>query len=192
MQPGRPVELSGPAGFGLTRVGYSMLAAPSRTAPVVVIDVRGWASPSAAWEVGVDPDRLVMVRCADPVLWPKVAASVFEGVRAIYAEVPGSVPDRDLRRLAALARARQVRLALRPLRGELPSGIAYLRLRAHQIRWNGPEAGHGRLETRRLIFEASGKGAAGIARLIEVEDDGTDGVRVVSDVAAEQGGRAVG
>ena len=102
LQPGRPVELSGPVGFGMTRLGYHMLAAPSRVAPVVAIDVRGWMSPLAAGETGVVLDHLVIVRCADASVWPRVAAAVFEGVSAVYAEVPTGVPDRDLQRLAAL------------------------------------------------------------------------------------------
>ena len=192
VQPGRPVELTGPVGFGLTRLGYRMLAEPSQGAPVVVLDVRGWASPLAAHEVGVDLDRLVVVRCPDRSLWPRVVASVLEGVKAIYAEVPAGVNDHDLRRLAALARARQARLVLRPVRGMLPAGIGHLRLKAKEIRWEGAVQGHGRLESRRLVLEATGKGAQGITRLIEVEDDGADRVRVVSDLAAGPAGRAVG
>ena len=75
LEPGRPVELSGPVGYGMTRLGYHMLAAPSRLAPVVAIDVRGWMSPRAAWEAGVVPDQLVVVRCPDASMWPRVAAA---------------------------------------------------------------------------------------------------------------------
>ncbi len=192
LQPGRPVELTGQVGFGMTRLGYSMLAAPSQVSPVVAIDVRGWMSPLAAWEVGVVPDQLVVVRCADPSMWPRVAATVFEGVQTVYAEVPPGVSDRDLRRLAALVRARGVRLALRPVRGSLPQGIGFLKLRADGIEWEGVGEGHGRLTKRRLTVEASGKGAAGMNRSIEVEDDGSDLVRVVSDVAPLPARRAVG
>lgn len=192
VQPGRPVELTGPAGFGLTRLGYRMLAGPSQEAPVVVLDVRGWASPLAAEETGVDLEHLVVIRCADRSLWPRVVASVLEGVKAVYAEVPTGVNDHDLRRLAALARARQTRLVLRPVRGMLPSGIGHLRLRAKEIHWEGTAQGHGRLEGRRLILEATGKGAQGITRLIEVKDDGTDGVHVVSELATGKAGRATG
>ena len=191
LQPGRPVELAGPVGFGLTRLGYRMLAEPSRVAPVVVIDVRGWVSPTAAWEAGVVADHLVVVRCACASLWPRVAAALVEGVHAVYAEVPTGVAERDLRRLAALVRARQVRMALRPIRGSLPTGVGFLRLRGSSIEWAGPHEGHGRLAHRTLSVEASGKGAAGIRRVIEVEDHGTDVVRVVADVATDQVRRAV-
>lgn len=190
LQPGRPVELCGPVGFGLTRIGYRMLAEPSRSAPVAILDVRGWASPLAAWEVGVQSP--VFVRCSDPTVWPRVAAALLEGVPAMYAEVPKGVRDQDLRRLAGIARARQGKVALRPMVGELPSGVGYLRLRAGEVHWDGPESGHGRLRGRRLVLEASGKGAAGMTRTIEVDDAGTHDVRVVSDLAAGPAGRATG
>ncbi len=191
LQPGRIVELSGPAGMGLTRIGYRMLAGPSMMAPVVVLDMRGWMSPAAAWEVGVDPERLVVVRCPDPKVWPQVAAALCEGVSAMYAEVPTGVREQDLRRLAALIRARQMRTVLRPLRGELPSGVTHLRMRAVEVVWEGVAAGHGRLGRRRLVLEISGKGAAGITRRIEVEDAGENAVRVVSGLGVVQSGRAV-
>ncbi|MFP5332723.1 MAG: hypothetical protein ACLGHX_10245 [Acidimicrobiia bacterium] len=190
LQPGRPVELIGPPGFGLTRLGYRMLAEPSRTAPVAILDVRGWASPLAAWETGVDTP--VFVRCADPRLWPRVAAALLEGVPAMYAEVPKGIRDQDLRRLAALVRARRGRVAWRPLVGELPSGVSFLRLRSTEVDWTGTDRGHGRLLRRRLVLEASGKGTAGMTRFVEVDDDGTHDLRVVSDLAARPAGRAFG
>lgn len=192
LEPGRPVELAGPPGFGLTRLGYRMLVEPSRTSTVVALDVRGWIFPPALWEAGVERDRLVVVRCDRPSEWPRVAAALFEGVPAVFAEIPEGVSERDLRRLGALARARGVRLALRPLRGSLPAGIVHLRLRAVEVHWSGPEAGHGRLGARRLVLEASGRGVSGMTRRIEVEDEGANVVRVVSGVVARPAGRAAG
>lgn len=189
LQPGRITELVGVPGSGLTRLGLRLLAEHSRVAPVVVLDTRGWVSPTAAWETGVIPERLFVVRCADHILWPKVAAALLEGVRAVYAEVPQRVRDQDLRRLGALARARGVAVALRSMGPGLPTGVAHLRLRAIGVTWEGADRGHGRLGNRRLVLEASGKGVSGITRRFEVEDEGTDVVRVVSDVVADQTGR---
>jgi hypothetical protein len=192
VQPGRPVELSGPPGYGLTRLGFRMLTAESHIAPVVGVDVRGWMSPKAAWETGVVQERLVLVRCADPKLWPRVTAALIEGVRAVYAEVPVGVKDADLRRLTALTRARQMRLVLRPISEQLPSGVAHLRLRAMGVAWEGPDRGHGRLGNRKLVLEASGKGASGMVQRIEVEDAGEDAVRVVSGLVVGPSRRAAG
>lgn len=189
LQPGRVTELVGLPGSGLTRLGLRLLADHSRSAPVVALDSRGWIHPPAAWESGVVAEHLVVVRCDDPIIWPKVAAALLEGVRALYAEVPTPVRDHDLRRLAALARARRVAVAMRPMGPALPSGVAHLRIRALGVTWEGPDLGHGRLRRRRLLLEASGKGAAGMSRRFEVEDAGTDDVRVVPDVVLDQAGR---
>ncbi len=191
-EPGRVVGLIGPPGHGLTRVGLSMLAEPARLGMVVCLDVRGWISPLAAWEVGVVPERLVVVRCSDRLQWPRVLAALLEGIRAVYAEVPAGIQDSALRRLTALARSRRSSLFLRPLDGDLPSGTTYLRFRAKEVAWEGPEAGHGRLGGRRLMIEASGKGVSGIERLIEVEDDGADLVGVDTRLAPPAAGRAAG
>jgi hypothetical protein len=177
--------------MGLTRLAYRMLADRSRAAPVVMLDVRGWMSPQAAWETGVEQTNLVVVRCSDVRLWPQVVSALCEGVSALFAEVPQGVSDRDLRRLTALIRARQVRAVLRPLRGRLSAGVSHLRVQAMEIEWSGVEHGHGRLGGRRLVMEISGKGAAGMTRRIELEDVGENTVRVVSGLAARTTGRAV-
>lgn len=192
LEPGKITELAGTPGTGLTRLGLRLLAAPSRVAPVVVLDTRGWISPEAAWETGVLPESLVVVRCDQKTVWPKVAAALLEGVRALYAEMPPGVREQDLRRLAALARARGVAVAMRPMAGRLPAGVAHLRLRAIGVTWEGADRGHGRLGHRRLVVEASGRGAAGVVRRFEIEDEGADIVRVVSDVVVGEARRAVG
>lgn len=192
LEPGRIIELVGDPGTGLTRLGLELLAPHSRKTPVVVLDTRGWISPGAAWETGVVAERLVIVRCDETGLWVKVMAALLEGVRAIYAEVPVRIRDRDLRRLAALARARRVAVALRAMGNGLPAGVAHLRLRAVGVTWEGADRGHGRLTRRRLVLEASGKGAAGVTRRFEVEDEGKDAMRVVSDVVVDPARRAVG
>ena len=193
LRPGHVTELLGVPGTGLTRLGLTLLAERSQTAPVVALDTRGWISPAAAWETGVAPENLVIVRCDDPAIWPKVAAALLEGVDALYAEVPAGAREQDLRRLAALARARRAGVVMRSMGSNgLPPGVAHLRLRALGVTWEGADRGHGRLGRRRLMLEASGKGASGMTRRFEVEDEGTDVVRVVSDVVVGEARRAVG
>ncbi len=154
------IGLSGPPGVGLTRVGLHLLASPATEGMVAVLDVRGWFCPSAAWEMGIDPDRLVIVRCQDPAVWTKVAAALIEGMRATLSEVPSGVPDAALRRLGALARARRSSLILRPLRGGLPSGLTHLRLSADAVEWVG-RGRCGARPTRPASRASSGKRTGG-------------------------------
>lgn len=194
LRPGKITEVTGSTGMGMTRLGLGLLAPPSLRSPVAALDVRGWLSPLAAWEMGVNPAHFVVVRCPEQGIWPQVAAALMEGVKAMYAEVPAGVRPQELRRLAALARARRAGVVLRPLGERLPPGVAHLRLHAVRVRWEGAERGHGRLRRRYLVMEASGKGMAGMAQRIEMVDDGTDAMRVVSRVGADHGEpeRAVG
>lgn len=190
-EPGKVLGLVGPPGLGLTRLGLSLLADPARRGPVAAVDVRGWLCPPAAWEAGVPPERLVVVRCPDEGLWGRVTAALLEGLPAVYAEVPLHTAEASLRRLGALARARRSALILRSRRG-LPAGLAHLSLVGEAVRWEGADAGHGRITLRRLLLRAAGRGAGGIEQVLEVVDDGTDALRVVPRLAAAPAGRAAG
>ncbi|MDJ0953948.1 MAG: hypothetical protein QNJ81_09725 [Acidimicrobiia bacterium] len=192
LQPGRVTGLIGHPGFGLTRLGLTMLASREQLGTVAYLDVRGWLSPPAAWEAGVSPERLVVVRCDDPVRWARVASHLLEGVSAVYAEIPTRIKPAQLHKLTALARNRKTPLVLRPLQGDLPNGMAHLRLEARRVIWEGTDRGHGRLQHRKLVFAASGKAMRGMTRLIEVEDDGTNAMRLVPGLAVASSGRATG
>ena len=186
IEPGQIAGLSGVPGSGLTRVGFSLLAPYASSGHVAYLDVRGWANPAAAWEVGISPERLVVVRTEDVVSWSRIVATLMSGMKGVYAEIPTGVRDVVLRKLAAKARTTRTPLVLRPLDGVVPSGVAHLRLDARTITWEGVEAGHGQLTRRRALIDASGKSTRGMQRTIEVEDDGTNDVRVVPGVGAEE------
>jgi hypothetical protein len=126
-----------------------------------------------------------VVRTDDIVSWGRVVATLLDGVHGVYAEVPPGVRDAALRKLVAKARTKRTPLVLRPLNGMLPSGVAHLYLTAKEVQWEGTDAGHGRLTTRRTLLEASGKSTRGMERTIEIEDDGTNDMRVVPHVGAQ-------
>jgi hypothetical protein len=185
LAPGQIAGLSGIPGSGLTRIGMSMLAPYAIRGPLVYIDVRGWANPMAAWEMGIDPKRLVVVRSSDIVSWSRIVGTLLGGVGGVYAEVPEGLKDQLLYKLAAKARTKRTPLVLRPVTGKLPSGVAHLNLESSKVLWEGAEAGHGNLTNRRALLIASGKATRGMVRTIEVEDDGTNNLRVVPHMGAQ-------
>ncbi len=183
------VALHGPPGSGLTRLGLSLLVESARHAPVVAVDVRGWMNPMVAWEMGIAPERFVVVQ-AEPSVWANAVGVLLDGVGAVYAELPGGVPASVLRRIAATARNRRSSLVLRPLQGTIPGGVAHLTVGVTDLHWEGVGRGRGRLDRRRLWVSASGKGVAGLTREIEVDDDGTHPLPLVERLAAASPRRA--
>ena len=184
--PGQVGVLTGDAGLGMTRLGLVMLSDHARTGSVAYLDVRGWLSPVAAWEVGIEPDRLVIARCRDVIRWGKAVAALLDGAAAVLAEVPAGAKDASIRKLAALARNRGTPLLLRPLDQAVPTGVAHLTLEARETSWSGAVDGHGRINRRTTLLTASGKAMRGMTRTIEMEDDGSNTLRVVSGVAAAE------
>lgn len=189
IEPGQILGLLGAAGTGLSRWGLSLLVEAAQRSPVVAVDVQGWLSPAAAWEVGIDPQRLYVVRCPDRQQWPQVVAALISGVPAVYAEVPQGIPDQSLRRLAAIARKERSSVIFRALHGVLPTGVAHTSVRAHEVGWSGADRGHGQLTDRTLQAVASGKAMP--ERWMEVAD-GKGAVRVVGRMAAPSPRRSVG
>lgn len=182
LDAGQVAGLSGLPGSGLTTTGLTLLAPHATKGPIAYVDVRGWANPAVAWEIGIAPERLVVVRNRDVVTWGRVVAALLSGTRGVYAEVPRGVRDQVLRKLAAKARTQRTPIVLRPVDGTIPSGIATLRLEARAVEWEGTDAGHGRLTARRMVLEVSGKSVQGMRYTIEMEDHGADDLCVVSRV----------
>lgn len=179
--PGQTAGLTGIPGSGLTRIGLSLLQPYAAKGQVACLDVRGWMNPSAAWDLGIAPERLVVVRSNDVVAWGRLVATMLTGLKGVYAEVPVGVRDTVLRNLTAKARANRTPLVFRPVGGALPGGLVHLRLEVHAIAWEGTDAGHGAITTRRAVLVASGKAVRGRQRVIEVQDDGTRDLHVRSE-----------
>jgi hypothetical protein len=175
----------------MTRLGLVMLSEYTG-GTVAYLDVRGWLSPVAAWEVGIEPDRLVIARCHEAVRWGRATAALLDGAAAVMAEVPSGVKDASIRKLVALARNRGTPLLLRPIDRAIPAGVAHLVLEARETSWAGTVEGHGRIERRKTRITASGKAMKGMNRMIEMEDDGSNALRVVPGVAAAENGSTAG
>ena len=171
--------LEGPPGFGLTRLGLAMMVEAARRGPIAYVDVRVWLCPPAAWELGIPPERLVVVRCDDTVMWGRVVGGLLDGMQAVFAEVPQRVKEAHLRKLAATSR-----YVTHPCSCCVRFGVSCREVwricgsDGPRDRVGGSRDGFGRLTRRRLVMEASGKVMQGMARIIEVEDHGTHAVRV--------------
>ena len=83
---------------------------------------------------------------------PSEAQSPQGGQRRVLITNDNGIEDP---KLVALARNRKTPLVLRPVQGDLPSGLAHLRLEARRVQWEGTGQGHGRLTNRKQVFEAS-------------------------------------
>jgi hypothetical protein len=128
----------------------------------------------AAVEAGVRPERLALV--PDPGTYlVAVTAALLDGLDVVVvagAERAG-VRAADRQRLAARARQRgAVLLAM----GSWPG--ADVQLRCAGVRWEGPEAGAGRLRSRRVEVRVSGRGTGAPGRSAELLLPGPEG-RVV-------------
>jgi hypothetical protein len=185
LSPGQIAGLTGIPGSGLTRVGLSLIAPYAAQGHLAYLDVRGWASPLTAWELGIDPERFIVVRTDDIVTWSRVVGTLLDGMRGVYAEIPRGVKDSALRTLAARARTRRTPLVLRSVAGKLPQGVAHLYLEAREVEWEGTGQGHGALIRRRTLLDASGKATRGMERTIDIEDDGTNHMRVVPNLGTQ-------
>lgn len=136
---------------------------------------------AAACELGVDLGRVVVV---DPPReqWSVVVAALLDAVDLVYAAPPASVSLGDARRLVARGRERGSVLVL--CRGASDPAVqaqpwpvpADVRLTVAEGHWRGPaEGGAGRLEARRVVVVAGGRGAAARERLVPLWLPGPDG-----------------
>ena len=107
----------------------------------------------AAADLGVDPDRLVLVD--EPrERWADVVSALLSAVDIVVVRPPRRPPPGLVRRLAGLARQH----------GSVLVGVggwegAAVRVQVAEASWVGVGAGHGRLTGRRARVEVSGRGA---------------------------------
>jgi hypothetical protein len=126
----------------------------------------------AALELGVAPERLLVVPAPPRESWATVVATLVDGVDLVL--VAGrSIGPGEVRRLAARARERDAVLVALP-RTAWPG--ADVRLRVGASTWTGPlGGGAGRLEARTAEVVAGGRGAAARERRTTLRLPGPDG-----------------
>jgi hypothetical protein len=130
------------------------LAAPAVAAGswLATIDVPTIGLDSAS-EYGIALERVVAVR-ADAARWPDVVAAAADGFDLLIARVPADVSPSSMRKVATRVRQRDAVMLVLGDPGALScDGV----LDAGDVEWVGLGDGHGHLQHRRLVVEASGR-----------------------------------
>jgi hypothetical protein len=127
------------------------------------------AGMMAAAEVGLDPDRTLLV--PDPGEgWPQVVATLLDGCELVLLRPPDRPSAQIRRRLeAAMRRSGSVLVVAGDWEG------AQTRLFITHQEWEGIGAGHGRLRARRARVVADGRGVAARPRARWLWLPGPDG-----------------
>jgi hypothetical protein len=169
LRRGSAVAVDG--GAGATTLALSLAVAASAAGSWTAVVGAPWLGWAQALELGLAPERTLVV---DPPRerWATAVAALVDAVDVVL--VAGARPNpADVRRLLARARERGAVLVAMP-RTEWPG--AEVRLTVGSSRWIGPEShGAGRLLARRAEVVASGRGAAGRGRQATLWLPGPDG-----------------
>jgi hypothetical protein len=147
---GRTLVCSGQAATSLAlALSASAVAAGSWMATIDVPTI----GLDAASEFGVALERVVAVR-AEPSRWPDVVAAAADGFDLLIARVPSDVSPSAMRKVATRLRQRDVVMFVLGDPGALPCDGT---LDADSAEWVGLGDGHGHLQHRRVVVEASGR-----------------------------------
>jgi hypothetical protein len=134
-------------------LAMALLAGPSQEGSwSAVVGVQDFGAEAAA-EMGVDLARTVLVPDAGD-LWLEVTSALVDVVTMVVLRPPATVAPRSAGRVAARLRKRSAALVSW---GPWPGAEAVLSLRGS--RWVGPDQGHGRLRSRRVVVDVR-RGAA--------------------------------
>lgn len=152
----RPGSTVGIAGVGATSLAYALLAPASRTSWVACVGASG-AGLTAAAELGVDLDRLILV--PDPGdQWTAVLSAAVDAFDVVLVHPPSGRARAQLGRPHRLnARVREQDAVLVSVGGWPEADVA---LRGGPATWHGIGQGHGYLRARTLEVVATGRGAS--------------------------------
>ena len=132
----------------------------------------------AAHELGVSLDRCALVDHPPPGTWGQVVGALIGAVDVVVWSPPRRLPRSDARRVVARMRERgTVLVQLGAAAGPSPD----VTLTVTDVTWQGIERGHGRLATRRVGLERSGRGAATRPLRVDLWLPGPDGRPAVAE-----------
>ena len=187
-------------GVAASSLALALLAGPSAAGSWTAVVGCPDLGLAAAAEAGVDLERLALVAEPPAADWAAVVAAFVGAVDVVVLGPTHRVRAGDARRLAARARERGtvlVQLVARPpgrvARAGAGSGAgqasgaieADLRLTGVASRWHGLGHGHGHLQARRLVVEATGRRRAARPHRVELWlPDRTGAITAVSTRAS--------
>lgn len=149
-----------------TSLTLALVAAASRAGTWIAMVGTAAVGWSAAVDLGVDLDRVLVVARMGGAKFADVVAALIDGVGVVVLRSATPVVERDARRLAARARERGVVLVVDGPRRCWPIE-ADLTVEAAGT-WVGLGDGHGRLGSRRLRVTVGGRRAATRRRSVEL------------------------
>ena len=148
---GRTLACAGPAA---TSVALALVApAVAAGSWLATIDVPTLGLDAAS-EFGVALERVIAVRAERPDRWPDVVAAAADGFDLVITRVPVDVTPSAMRKVATRVRQRDVVMLVLGDPGALScDGV----LDTDAAHWVGLGDGHGHLQYRHLMVEASGR-----------------------------------
>lgn len=167
MQRGSVVSVVGPAGSGATSLALALVAGPSASGSWVAAVGLPWLGLPAAAEAGVNLGRLALVPAPEPAAWAGVVAALVDAFDVVLLRPERRARPADARRLTARARERGAVLVLLGPTGGWREGPDVV-LRIDRTRWEGLGDGHGRLRSRRVRVEATGRRRAARPRTADL------------------------
>ena len=184
LRRGSTVSVEG--GAGATTLALALGAAASAAGSWTAVVGAPALGLLAAVEVGLAPERLLVLPAVPRDSWATVVAALVDAVDLVLVSA-SRVAAGDARRLAARARERGAVLIVLPRAGAVwwPVGPD-VRLRVEASSWSGPVGGGaGRLVARRVEVVTGGRGAAARERRAALWLPGPDGAVAGASAASD-------
>ncbi|MDE0669934.1 MAG: hypothetical protein F4X37_01645 [Acidimicrobiia bacterium] len=173
-------------GDGATSLALAVASGPSAAGSWVAVVGEGGLGLAAAAEAGLALERLLLVAAPEPRAAVEAAEALLGAVDVVLVGREVRLGAADRRRLAAKLRERgSVLIALGggALGGGTLGGVDVC-LEVVSSRWSGLGDGWGLLRSRRVSVRATGRGAAGRPRSLDLLLPGPDGAPVSAGPAA--------
>lgn len=184
MQRGWFVKMQGTG--SVRALSWGLLARASQAGGwVAVVDVCG-ISLSAAHELGVAIERVLVIECPDRTQWSNVIASLIGAVDVIVFGTPQHrVTPSEVRRMVSRARERgSILFELDDHRGQgqtlgrksgIDAGVHDIEFTTSPVAWNGLGEGYGYVAERRMKVEVAGRRIGGCSRCAQFGLPAADG-----------------